>query len=508
MHKWLSGAMRSPLAFALVGLRHATRTRPRAASSTALEWASPENRREAASRKWGFFGEDVVPLWVADGDALAPLPVREAVAEAARAGIYGYVDPSPALLDAVCAGIGKSWGSAVDASWVRWHPGLIPALYHCARLAGPQGAVVVPTPVYPPFLNAARDCSQLIELDLGQAGGPLDEKALRATLDRAVATAADGADVVLLWCNPHNPTGRVWRRHEMETVAKACAERNAILASDEVWSGLILDDVPFTPAGLLQVDGLRLISITSASKTYNVAGLDVAFAVVPDDALRRRYFKVGRDQAEPTHAGLAALAAILDATGGSPCVLTPPNGACDGWRRAMVEHLRANRDAAIAFIERECGDLVTVAAPAESTYLLWLDARKLGASPGLFLSQRGVYLTDGAAFGARGYVRLNFCCSRETLDVGLGRIGAACAEAMSNVVNYFFTHPPMASRGRGAPLALLSGRTQFSLREDARFRTRAARSVPSPRASSRPRGDCRAWQRRLCIDPMRQSTSS
>ena len=99
----------------------------------------------------------------------------------------------------------------------------------------------------------------------------------------------------------------------------------------------------------------------------------------------------------------------------------------------MVDHLRANRDAAVAFLERECSDFLEVAAPAESTYLLWLDARKLGASPGLFLSQRGVYLTDGAAFGARGFVRLNFCCSRETLEVGLERIKEACAEARSNL---------------------------------------------------------------------------
>ena len=148
---------------------------------------------------------------------------------------------------------------------------------------------------------------------------------------------------------------------------------------------------------------------------------------------RQRYFRAGRDQAEPSHAGLEALNAILDAGGGGPCVLTPPRGACEAWRRAMVDHLRENRDAAVAFLERECGDLVKVAAPAESTYLLWLDARKLGASPGLFLSQRGVYLTDGAAFGARGFVRLNFCCSRAVLDEGLERIKDACAEARSNL---------------------------------------------------------------------------
>ena len=106
--------MRGPLALALVGVRHATRTRLRAASSAALEWASPENRRKHASRKWGRFDENLIPLWVADGDALAPLPVRDAVAGAAKAGIYGYVDPSTSLVEAVCAGIGKSWGRPIN----------------------------------------------------------------------------------------------------------------------------------------------------------------------------------------------------------------------------------------------------------------------------------------------------------------------------------------------------------------------------------------------------------
>ena len=80
----------------------------------------------------------------------------------------------------------------------------------------------------------------------------------------------------------------------------------------------------------------------------------VAFAVVEDDNLRRRYFRAGRDQAEPSHAGLEALGAILDADGGGPCVLTPPNGNCEAWRRAMVDHLRANRDAAVRSLTPGC----------------------------------------------------------------------------------------------------------------------------------------------------------
>ena len=104
--------------------------------------------------------------------------------------------------------------------------------------------------------------------------------------------------------------------------------------------------------------------------------------------------RAGFDEVQYVPREPARALAILDAGGGGPCVLTPPRGACEAWRRAMVDHLRANRDAAVAFLERECGDFLEVAAPAESTYLLWLDARKLGASPGLPLLGLAALLVD------------------------------------------------------------------------------------------------------------------
>ena len=434
MTSLLRWAVHGRVALALVarrgGPRHAVRglAAGDAPLPALLEVSSAAQRRARESRKWTRFEEAVLPLWVADSDFASPPAVRDAVRDAAAADQFGYVNPPAALVEAAQMAVGRSWGRPVDAAWFRWQPGLIAALYHAARLAGPAGAVAAPAPVYPPFRNAADDCSVRVDVDVGHGGEPLDEAALERALGEAVEKAR-GGDAVLLWCNPHNPTGRVWREAEMRAVAEACAARNVVLVSDEVWSGLVYDG-PFTSAGRFhgQIPGLRLVVLTSPSKTYNVAGLDLALAVIPDDALRRRYFRAGRDQAEVPAAGYAAFRAVLageDGGGASRCPLSVPGGACEPWREAQLSYLRGNRDRAWAFVRDECGPTLAVAAaPPEASYLLWIDATRI-PSPGLFFKKRGVYLTEGPGFGARGFVRLNFGCHRDTLDEGLRRLKAA-----------------------------------------------------------------------------------
>ena len=164
-----------------------------------------------------------------------------------------------------------------------WHPGLISGLYHAAKLGG---AVVVPTPVYPPFFNAARDsCEAVVEYGL-DLSGPLDVAGLEKALDEACALAAPtGRPAVLLWCNPHNPTGRVWRRSEMEAVAGACRARGVVVLSDEVWSGLVLDDAqtPFTSLGAVcsDADDLKFVVLTSSSKTSLEQRLQIVDSSAP-----------------------------------------------------------------------------------------------------------------------------------------------------------------------------------------------------------------------------------
>jgi len=210
----------------------------------------------------------------------------------------------------------------------------------------------VATPIYYPFIAAPGNQANasLVEVPLLRRplndGTPNSDRIWRYEIDeQALESALQREDVrVLLWCNPHNPTGRVWTRDEMRVVARLCAENNVALLSDEVWADLVLDEsaTPFTgAAAMLAPDEVGedlakagLVVLTSPSKTYNVAALDLAIAVIPDEKARRRFTAAGRDKAEVPPFGYAAALAIFEDS----------DGEVEMWRRRLVDYLRANRD--------------------------------------------------------------------------------------------------------------------------------------------------------------------
>ena len=251
------------------------------------------------------------------------------------------------------------------------------------RSGAPLG-VAVATPIYAPFLTAPiNQSAATVEvplrsrvLEAKQGGGSIlhyeiDEDALAAALARE--------DVrVLLWCNPHNPTGRVWTRDEMRAVAQLCADNDVALLSDEVWADVILDEdaTPFTgAAAMLAADevGWRLaeaglVVLASPSKAFNVAALDLALAVIPDVAARRRFTKAGADKAEiPPFGFAAAMACYADTT-----------GEVEEWRQRLLAYLKANRDhVETRLLEQPLsgGRCLSMTRP-EASYLTWMDCSK------------------------------------------------------------------------------------------------------------------------------------
>jgi cystathionine beta-lyase len=216
---------------------------------------------------------------------------------------------------------------------------------------------------------------------------------------------------LLLLCTPHNPVGRVWSRSEQLALLELVEKHDLIVCSDEIHAGLVLDEgtkhIPF--ATLSPEAARRSITLHAPSKTYNIPGLGCSFAVIGDDSLRRRFRRVMAGIVP--HVNLlgytAALAAYRD---GEP------------WRQSLIAYLRENRDLAI----REIGAMAGLKVwPVEATYLLWIDARGVGvAEPVTLFEDGGVGLSDGAPFGAPGFLRLNFGCSRKTLLDALLRMKA------------------------------------------------------------------------------------
>jgi len=230
-------------------------------------------------------------------------------------------------------------------------------------------------------------------------------------LERAVTPETK----VFLLCNPQNPLGRVFSEPEIVRLADFCERHNLVLVADEIHCDLVLDEAatPFwSSLRLPERFQNRLITLLSPSKTWNIAGLGYAFAVIPDDSLRRR-FSATRGHTLTEINALSFYAAEAAYRHGEP------------WRKELIAYLRANRDELTAFINRECPGLAV--RPGEATYLAWIEAAELGVEnpADFFEKQAGLFLSDGTFFGWPGWIRFNFGCPRARMREGLGKIAAA-----------------------------------------------------------------------------------
>ncbi len=364
-------------------------------------------RRGTASFKWELFGEDVLPLWVADMDFGSPPPVIEALRRRAEHGVYGYALVSDAFVDTLRTDIERRHGWRVEPDWLVWLPSVVPGLdLSCRAFAGDGEDVLAVTPVYPPFLAApAAQGRRLLTVAARRVGGrwvlPLEE----------MEAALTPRTRLLLFCNPHNPLGRVWSRAEVAEVVGFCHRHGLVLCSDEIHCDLLLDEVEHVPAASLDDEASHMtVTLMSPSKTYNLPGLNFAFAIVPDEGLRMRFAAAAAGMLP--FPGCFALAAAEAAyrEGGS-------------WLTELLAYLRGNRDAFEDFVR---ASLPRVAMThVEATYLGWMDVRRVGLErPAAACRRAGVALSDGADFGAPGFLRLNFACPRAVLDEALGRLAA------------------------------------------------------------------------------------
>ena len=377
----------------------------------AFDFDHPPDRRGSDSVKWGRYGgRDVLPLWVADMDFAAPPAVLAALHGRVDHGVFGYGDAPASLVDAVVESLARDHAWRIDPQWIIWLPGLVTGLNVVCRAVGESGdAVLTATPVYPPFLSAPRFSGRdVITVDLVAVGNCWQWDLAR--LESAITPRTR----LLMLCNPHNPVGRAFTRAELTAIAEIAERHDLVICSDEIHCGLVLDErahhVPM--ATLDQGIADRCVTLMAPSKTWNIPGLGCSFAVVSNARLRRRLLEVMRGIVPHVNVlGFAATeAAYRDGS---------------AWREALLAYLRSNARCVLGAISRMPG---LSSWPVEATYLAWIDARGLGVdNPARFFEQAGVGLSDGADFGAPGFVRLNFGCCRSTLEEALARMGRAIA---------------------------------------------------------------------------------
>ncbi|GGO78730.1 aspartate aminotransferase [Marinobacterium nitratireducens] len=381
---------------------------------------APENfdriidRRDTASEKWEKYrNTEILPMWVADTDFMSPPAVIEALRQRIDHGVFGYTNTPDELVERVIARLQQLYGWHIEPDWLVWLPGLVCGLNLSCRAVGrDDDSVLVPKPVYPPFMSAPRFSSrQLITV-------PMQQQGHRWLIDfDALEAAIEPDSRLLLFCNPHNPGGAVYRREELARLAAIAEAHDLVICSDEIHCDLILEpELSHVPlASLGPAIEARTITLMAPSKTYNIAGLGCSFAIIPDPELRRAFRRVRKGIVPGVNllGYTAALAAYRDG---------------DDWNRRQLEYLRANRDYLVSEINQIPGLHME---PVEATYLAWIDisAAKL-ENPAHFFEQAGVGLSPGRDFGDDRYMRLNFGCPRGLLEEAVHRIRSAMLNSL------------------------------------------------------------------------------
>jgi len=364
------------------------------------------------SARWKkYAGSDVIPLWVADMDYPAPVEVISALQQRCASGLFGYAEPGVELTEAIQAHCLCEYGWAIEPDWLVWLPGLVSGLHVACRSVGESGdGVFTATPVYPPFLSAPGESGRkLVALPLVRHEGGWG-------WDFAAADACMKAARLFLLCHPHNPVGRAWREDELWQLAALAEKHDLVVCSDEIHCDLTLNGRHRPFATLSPEIAARTITLMAPSKTFNLAGLGCAFAIIPNPHLRRAFLTAAHGIVP--HPNLLGLAA---------CEAAFRHGAA--WRAQLLDTLRGNA----ARVEQAIGQLPQLAMErVEATFLAWIDCRELGVEhPAQLFERAGVGLSDGVAFGPgkayAHYVRLNFGTTRPLLDTALERIARACS---------------------------------------------------------------------------------
>ena len=376
--------------------------------TTTYDFDQLVDRSDTDSIKWQKYRDrDVLPMWVADSDFMVVPEIREALQRRVEHGVYGYTAVPERLIETIVERVGNRYGWDIDARWILPLPNVITSFYLACRACGKAGdAVYVPAVIYPPVAiapgyysmtsqpipMATRDQRMLVDLDWLQRQ-PADSTRL------------------LIFCNPQNPGGTVYRRDELEQLAEIAVQKDLVVLSDEVHCDLLLDaDKSHIPlASLNPAIAERSITLISPSKTFNTAGLSCAFAIIPDRKLRAR---MKTNPYIVPHVNLLGLVAAEAAY---------RHG--DEWNRQQCAYLAANRDYLRDEINRIPGLRL---GPIEATYLAWIGVAPLGLdNPPRFFEDAGVGMSPGRDFGDPGFMRLNFGCPRSRVEQAVERIRSA-----------------------------------------------------------------------------------
>ena len=369
------------------------------------------NRRNTGCAKWDMTKEGELPMWVADMDFQTAPQITNALIERAKHGVFGYALKGDEWYEAY-----KNWWSTrhhfnIEKEWLMFCTGVIPALSSIVRkLTTPAENVVVMTPVYNHFFSSILNNGRnVLESKLKYENGEfdIDFKDLEEKLSNPQTT-------MMILCNPHNPIGKIWNKATLEKIGNMCCENHVIVVSDEIHCDIVEPEKEYIPfASISEKCKNNSITCVSPTKTFNIAGLQTAAILVPDEGLRNRVNRaINTDEvAEPN-----VFAAI------APVVAYNEGGE---WLDELNKYLWENRKFAENFIKENIKGVFPI--KAEATYLMWVDCTSVSTNSkelcDFVREKTGLFVTSGDVYrNADGFMRVNIACPRSVLEDGLNRL--------------------------------------------------------------------------------------
>ena len=357
------------------------------------------------------FGTDkVIPLWVADMDFKTAQPIIDACVKKAEEGIWGYTSRPASYFEAV-----KGWEKRrnnwdVDTSLMSWSLGVVPALSVLVKIFSHTGdKVMIQTPVYSEFYDVTEAWErEVVENKLVEENGTwhidfedFEKKAKEVK--------------IFLLCSPHNPLGIVWSREELQRMADICIANDVLLVSDEIHSDLIFHGKKHIPTATLspEIAG-KVISCVSATKTFNLAGLQASTTIFPNLDMKKKFDRFWMNM--DIHRNNAFSSVAMEAA----------YNEGEEWLEQLLEYISGNFD----YIKEYCDKYIPKIKPSvpDATYLVWLDCRELGMDNeqlrSFMIEKAGLGLNEGYTFGRSlsGYMRLNAACPRSVLEQAMKQL--------------------------------------------------------------------------------------
>ncbi len=370
-------------------------------------------RRGSNSIKWDATEqEDVLPLWVADMDFKAAPAIREALARRVEHGVFGYTKVPDAYYDAIIQWFSRRHQWQINRDWIQYTIGVVPAISCIIKaISMPGDKVLVSTPVYNCFFSSIKNNGcEIVESPLRQR----DDLRYEMDFEEFEQKCADSKVVANLLCNPHNPCGRVWTREELEKIGEICRKHHVWVISDEIHNEIVMPGYQYIPfASISEANQQCSITCVSPSKSFNLAGLQIANIICSDEAMSRRIDRAINinEVCDVNPFGVVATIAAYNES--------------EDWIEELNPYIWKNFETLKQMISLPI-------TPLEGTYLAWVDCssicKKLSMNSAILeetlMEKAKVYLNAGTMYGAagEGFMRINLACPNAVLVEALNRL--------------------------------------------------------------------------------------